>query len=284
MPPFIQIMRPKQWIKSGFVLTPYLFSLQFDDLEKLKLSIIATLSFIFISSALYIFNDFLDLQEDRKHPLKKKRPLASGKISNRQAEILILVLLSLGYATTLLLPVKCFFVIMVYMLMNVAYSKKLKHIAIIDVLVIASGFVLRVLMGGYAIDVRISTWLILATFLLALFLGFGKRRHELGLGSGSETRLSLRGYNEEFTDKLINVTCATALVCYAIYAVGIVEKTGKDSFIYTVIFVVFGLFRYLQNIYLIKEGGEPEKILYKDKLFLANIVLWLITTLIILTS
>jgi len=281
MHPAITILRPKQWIKNAFVFAPCVFALQFNNIADLRRAIIATLCFIAVSSAVYIFNDFMDLADDRNHPTKKFRPLASGKIGVKKASLLMVFLLFLGYALCNFLPHACFVIMLIYLIFNISYSKALKKYAIIDVLIIATGFVLRVLMGGYAIEVQVSSWIILSTFLLALFLAFGKRYNEMNI-EGSKQRQSLKGYNKDVLGKMITVSCSAALICYGIYATDIARKTGKDAFVYTVIFVVFGLFRYLQIIFVNDGGGEPEKILFRDKIFLLNLVLWLICSVSIL--
>ncbi len=282
--PYIALIRPKQWIKQGFVLAPLIFSFAFQRPEAWYYSIIAVIAFTAAASATYIFNDINDIKSDRNHPVKQSRPLASGAISIRNAYITMLIILGIGGFTSLLLPSMCLLILISYIVLNILYTLFLKKIAILDVVIVASGFVLRVLMGGYAINVSVSPWIITATFMIALFIGFGKRRHELILVKNqNHTRESLHDYNSEFIDKLINVTCSAALICYAIYAVEQDKAHNKVGLVYTVAFVAFGLFRYLQSIYLSNQGGEPEQILFKDRIFQINLLLWLITTLWIMS-
>lgn len=283
--PFFRLMRPHQWVKNGFIFAPLFFGLRFTEPSAWIASIQACIAFMLLSSGIYVFNDLTDRHEDRHHPLKRFRPIASGIITIHQASYLTLFLIFSAWCITFFqLPPACLGVMGIYLLLNIAYTVKLKHIAIIDVIIIASGFVLRVLMGGYAIHVEISPWLILATFLLALFLGFGKRLHEMNITDYLTKRRSLEGYTKPLLDRLIAITCAASLMCYALYTVDLASQSKQTSIVYTIGFVVFGLFRYLQAIYRNHLGGEPESILIRDKLFLSVLVLWLITTLIIVTS
>lgn len=277
----LMLLRPKQWVKNSFVAAPLFFALKVDQLPAWEASIAAVVAFTFIASAIYILNDVRDREEDRLHPVKKHRPIAAGAVKIPTAAFLAILLLAFGFLITSVLPKACFYVIVTYILMNISYSFFIKRIAILDVITIALGFVLRVLMGAYAIEVVVSPWIILSTFLLALFLGFGKRLHEYNI-MNAKSRQALSGYNREFLDKLINATCATSLISYAIYAVEVAQRMGKTNFVFTVFFVAFGLFRYLQFLYLNKEGGSPESILYTDRLFIANILAWLITCVWIL--
>ena len=277
MPELLKLLRPKQWVKNAFVLAPLFFSLQFDNINRLSLALLACLVFIASSSIIYIINDINDAQEDRKHPRKKHRPIASGHVSVTAALWLLVPLGTIVALGLLLLPVTCTFIICGYVIVNLLYSRILKHIAIIDVLVIASGFVLRLLMGGYAIGVQLSSWIIASTFLLALFIGFGKRHQELSVSGYQDVRESLRGYNLELLNRFITISCTSALLCYTLYTVETGRILGKPSLVYTTVFVVFGLFRYLQRIYLDKEGGEPETIILYDPLFISNGILWLLS-------
>ncbi len=280
----LEILRPRQWAKNAFVFAPYVFALRFNDPATLRNAAIATLCFIAVSGAVYIFNDFMDLATDQLHPMKKFRPLAAGKISGKRAGALMVALLLAGYFLVSFLPKSCFVIILIYLVFNIAYSKGLKNYAIIDVLIIAMGFVFRVLMGGYAIGAEVSAWIILATLLLALFLAFGKRYAEInGEGASSESaRRSFNSYNKELLGKLITVSCAAALICYGIYAADAAARTGRQEFVYTTIFVVFGLFRYMQIIFVNGSGEEPEKILFRDRPLAINLVLWLIFSVFIL--
>lgn len=281
MKKFLRLCRYKQWIKNLFVLAPLFFSFRFLEIESWPAALIAMLSFILLSSTIYILNDIRDREEDRQHPRKKLRPIASGAISVKTATFTAGLLISgvLCIALTML-PLACNIVLLVYGVMQLLYSYKLKEQPVIDVLIIATGFVLRILMGGFAIDVDVSPWIVLTTFLLALFLGFGKRYHELLFHKA--TRKSLQGYNRPLLDRFISISCGATLVCYALYAVETAREIAKTEFVFTVVFVLYGLFRYLNAIYMRKDSGEPEEIIIRDMPFVVNGFLWAVTTLVIL--
>lgn len=280
----IKLIRPKQAVKSVFVFAPLFFSFKFLEPVAWMETILAALAFLATAGIVYIFNDICDVEEDRAHPRKCHRPLAAGHVTVFQAKIFALILL----ATTLILlsrlPVACTVIIAIYALLQIAYTCSLKKQAIIDVLIIAMGFVLRVCMGSYAINVPLSPWIILTTYLLALFLGFGKRYHELSVKGYDDKRHSLKKYSKPLLDRLIGVSCAATLLSYALYAIETARSLDKTPFVYTVVFVVFGLFRYLQVLYIDEGGGEPEKVLLEDKIFLGNGIIWFTTTILILLS
>ena len=277
------VMRPYQWVKNGFVFAPLIFALGFNNHENWVLTIIACFSFICASSVVYIFNDMADIKNDRQHPEKRLRPLAAGLVNIRQALLVAAFLIGIMVGFVMVLPYQTWLILGLYLAQNILYTFWLKRVAIIDVLLIALGFVLRVLMGGYAINVPISPWLLMATFMLALFLGFCKRYHELRRLPNSETA-ALGAYNMNLLDRMISVTCGGALMTYMLYTVEIAAKFHDNRIVYTVVFVVFGLFRYLQYVYYSKKGGTPEKILYNDLLFIGNIVLWLFGLVAILAT
>ncbi len=280
----IKLTRPKHAIKSAFVFAPLFFAFKFMEMAAWINTIFAALAFLTAASAVYIFNDICDVDEDRTHPRKKFRPIAAGNVSVLQARIFGIILLLVTAALLCRLPIACAIVIGIYLSLQIAYTYSLKKQAIIDVLIIASGFVLRVLMGGYAIDVPTSPWIILTTYLLALFLGFGKRYHELSVAGYDDSRHSLKEYNKPLLDRLIGISCVASLSSYALYTVETARLLGKTELVYTVVFVIFGLFRYLQVLYVYEGGGEPEKALLHDKIFLANGIIWFVITMLILLS
>jgi 4-hydroxybenzoate polyprenyltransferase len=282
MPPWIRLLRPKQWIKNGFVFAPLFFAHKFLDPQQWLITALAALAFLSISCMVYIGNDIRDMEEDRLHPVKRMRPLAAGTISVAQALLLaggfiVIAVLSVGA-----LPYRCGMVIGIYLALNLLYTFYLKRIAIVDIFFIASCYVLRVLMGCYALAVTISPWIILTTFLLALFLGFGKRYHEMGFAEYVKAKPNLQHYNRELLDRLMTISSGAALITYAIYTAEIARQTDKVELVYTVAFVAFGLFRYMQSIYVYHQGGEPETVIFRDKWQIANIAAWLATTLWIL--
>ncbi len=282
MIPLIRLVRPKQWIKNAFVFAPLFFAHAFLDPHAWVLTIMAALAFLSVSCVVYICNDIRDVEEDRLHPVKKKRPLASGELKVSTAAGLGFAL-ALGCVALLgILPYECAVVAAIYLVFNLAYTFVLKHIALLDIFFIASCYVLRVLMGCYALQVTVSPWIILTTFLLALFLGFGKRYHEMGFEEYVKNKANLQQYSRPLLDKLVVISGGAALMAYAIYTTEMARQIGKVEMVYTVGFVAFGLFRYLQQIYVFDQGGEPESVIIRDKWQVINGVLWLIVTLAIL--
>jgi decaprenyl-phosphate phosphoribosyltransferase len=278
----LRLLRPKQWIKNCFVFAGLLFAGKFTELAAWEATAVAALAFLLASCSVYTVNDICDVTEDSGHPSKKNRPLASGEVTVFQASLLACLTAAASLFLLTRLPGGCAAVVAIYIVLNVVYTLALKRFAIIDVFFIAFCYVLRVLMGCYAIAVTVSPWIILATFLLALFLGFGKRYHEMGFEEYAKSKPNLQHYNRELLDKLVVISGGAALLTYAIYAAEVAQRIGKVNIIYTVAFVAFGLFRYLQSIYVYRQGGEPETIILRDTWQLANLALWLVTTLAIL--
>ena len=279
---WIKLLRPQQWIKNIFVFAPLFFANVFMQPDAWRLTILAALAFLSASCVVYILNDWRDRDEDRLHPVKKHRPLASRDIAPAAALVLALSLTLSAIGLLQFLPAGCAAIIWLYVVLNVAYTLWLKRIAIIDIFFIACCYVLRVLMGCYALSVTVSPWIILATFLLALFLGFGKRFHEMTMPNYVASKPNLQNYSRELLDRLVTLTGGAALMTYAIYAAEVSEKIGKVEIVYTVVFVAFGLFRYLQAIYVYGKGGEPEMVILRDPWQLGNLALWLVTTLLIM--
>lgn len=282
MSAWIRLLRPKQWIKNGFVFAPLFFAGKFSDPAAWRLATEAALLFFCVACLVYIVNDIRDAEEDRMHPSKKNRPVASGEIAPFQASLAASFFAAAVLFIMTVLPVACAWVAVMYVALNALYTLALKRLAIIDIFFISFCYVLRVLMGCYALSVMVSPWIILATFLLALFLGFGKRYHEMSFADYVKSKPNLQHYSRDFLDKLVIITGGAALMSYAIYAAEIESATGKTGLIYTVGFVAFGLFRYLQSIYVYHQGGEPETVILSDKWQLMNLALWLLTTMWVL--
>ena len=282
----ILAMRPHQWTKNFFIYAALIFSQNIFNLPLLVKTTIAFSAFCLISSALYIFNDLKDLAEDKLHPLKSKRPIASGKIKKSTAILMIVILGLLGFSSAFTLNKNYFIIILVYFLIQMAYSIKLKHIVILDVFVVALGFLIRVVAGGLAIEVSLSSWLLICTILLALFLALSKRRHELVLleDEASDHRPILEEYSPYLLDQMIAVVTASTVIAYCLYTISeeTVTKFGTKNLIFTVPFVLYGIFRYLYLIHQKSEGGSPEALLIKDKPLLIAIFLWIVTAVIIL--
>lgn len=280
---YFKLLRVEQWIKNTFVFVPLFFSGGVTDLDLLAKSIFAFIVFSLAASSIYIINDYSDIDSDRKHPEKKNRPLASGVISKKTALIIfsflivinvILILLAQQYFHQYLWRFAT--IIGFYFVMNLAYTFKLKHVAIIDVSIISLGFVLRVLAGGYATGILISQWAILLTFILALVLALGKRRGELiNAQISGKTRKSLDGYNVQFADIALSISCTLAIVCYLMFTLSPeVQQRFHSRVFYTVIFVVFAILRYLQQTLVYNKTESPTKIIYKDRYIQITLVLW----------
>ena len=277
-------MRPEQWIKNFFVFTALLFSKNLLNPSKDIEAIIGFVIFCMVTGCAYMVNDLVDLEKDKLHPVKSRRPLASGKLKKETAaKIIVLVCLaSLFFA--FYMNILFGFIVLAYFLLNIGYSIYLKNIVIIDVVSIAAGFVLRVLGGAVIISVVASQWLILCTILLSLFLGLSKRRHELILLEDSATshRRVLEHYSPYFLDQMIAVVTASTLICYALYTMSkdTIEKLGTSKLIYTIPFVLYGIFRYLYLVHQKEEGGSPTEIMFTDKPMIINICLWVISSVV----
>ncbi len=267
-----------QWVKNVFVLAPIVFAEQLGQAEVLGRAMIAFVAFCLASSAVYLFNDLRDREEDRRHPLKRHRPIASGDLSVPAAVVAALILAVAAVAMGFDFGGVFTVLLVVYLLINLLYSSGLKHVVILDVMAVSSGYVIRVLAGAEAIDVEVSKWLLLCTIFLALFLIFSKRRHELVLlaDEAAEHRAVLDHYNPAFLDQMINVVTASTVVSYALYAVdaSTVDKFGSDQLVYTLPMVLFGVFRYLYLIYQQHDKRNPTEAVLRDFPSVINVVLW----------
>ena len=274
----IQTIRVKQWTKNLFVLSPLLFSKHFFELATLGRSLLAFVLFSCIASAVYVLNDLVDAEKDRQHPVKRMRPIASGKFSVRAAFVTMFILLLIAVPVSWFVQQQFFYTICGYFLLNIVYSLFLKEAVIIDVMSIAASFVLRIVGGALVINVPISEWLLICTSLLALFLGFSKRRHELTLleANASVHRPVLLEYSPYFLDQMISLVTASTLICYIFYTVSddTVSKFGTKNLLLTTPFVLYGLFRYLYLVHQKKTGGDPTSELLTDKPLLLNVFLW----------
>ena len=276
--PLLRALRPVQWVKNVFVLAPIVFAEQLGEAEVSARAMLAFAAFCLASSAVYLFNDLRDREEDRRHPLKRHRPIASGALSVPVAVAADLVLAAAALAIALTFGGVFATLLAVYLAINLLYSSGLKHIVILDVMAVSSGYVIRVLAGAEAIDVEVSRWLLLCTIFLALFLIFSKRRHELVLlaDEAAGHRAVLDHYSPAFLDQMINVVTASTVVSYALYAVdsSTVAKFGSDRLVYTLPMVLFGIFRYLYLIYQRHEKRNPTEEVLRDLPSVINVVLW----------
>ena len=280
----IKTMRPRQWTKNVFIFAALVFDKQLLNAESFLRTLAGFALFCLISSSVYIFNDLADVEADRQHPEKKNRPIAAGKLPVNVAWVAGIILVLLALSLAFLLTPDFVAVLVVYFLLNMAYSKWLKHIPIIDVLIIAAGFVLRVHAGVTLIQVeRFSPWLYVVMTLLSLFLGFGKRRAELALlahGAGSHRKV-LDGYTLPLLDQYIMIVSGTTIVAYSLYTFSAPNVPENHSMMLTIPFVVYTIFRYLYLIEVKHAGGAPEEILLSDRPFQIAMILWAAAVLVI---
>jgi 4-hydroxybenzoate polyprenyltransferase len=280
----LKTMRPRQWPKNAFVLAALVFDRQLAHFPALFKSLAGFLIFCLISSSVYIINDIADIEADRRHPTKRNRPIASGKLPVKIAVIATVILLLICFPAAFLLSAEFALVLLVYFVINLAYSKVLKHVPLIDVLIIAAGFVLRVAAGVSLIEVeRFSPWLYVVTTLFALYIGFGKRRAEIALladGANAHRRV-LDGYSLPFLDQLITIVSSTTIIAYSLYTFSAPNLPTNHVMMLTIPFVLYGVFRYLYLIHIKNEGGAPEELLLTDRPLQIAIVLWGITVLLV---
>ncbi|MDZ4723250.1 MAG: decaprenyl-phosphate phosphoribosyltransferase [candidate division Zixibacteria bacterium] len=281
-----RLARPEQWIKNGLVIIPLVFAGEAGSVYKIERIIAAFVIFCLLSSSMYTINDLVDRDKDKIHPLKKSRPIASGKVSPTQAVVFASLLMAAGLAGAWLLGRSFFVIAGTFVLLNLAYSFALKNVVILDAMSIAFSFVLRTFAGAAAIDVVASKWMLINTFLLALFLVFGKRRHELVMLDKIATahRAILGKYSSYLLDQLIAVTTPSVVVMYMLYSFSseVSEKLGTENLYLTIPFVVYGIFRYLYLIHKEDKGGSPTTVLFGDRPILFTVILWMITVFVVL--
>jgi len=276
---YIKLMRPNHWVKNLFLFLPLLFGLQVFTFERLLIAILSFLSFCFAASSMYVFNDIMDLENDRFHPVKKYRPLTSGKIGVNSAYIVSILLAAISLLFGLFSNLKFILVVATYIAINVLYSVYLKNIVILDVFIIALGFVLRIVAGSVATDVYMSKWILLCGFTLSLFLGFTKRRAEIvELGENFVShRAVLYHYNPYFLDTMINIVNSLTVITYLFYTIDptTINKFGNKLFLSLPI-VLYGIFRYQYLIYHKKESSSPTENFLTDLPLLGTVVIWAI--------
>lgn len=282
----LRLARPGQWTKNLIIFAALIFSRHLFNPQYSLKTFFAFVLFCAISGGVYILNDIVDLENDRKHPLKSKRPLASGKISKTYAITGFFVLTLFGLVFSFILNTGFGIVASAYFVLQVFYSFVLKKIVILDILTIAFGFILRVVAGVIVIDVEISSWLLICTLFLALFLGISKRRHEIVMleKNAAGHREVLGEYSEKLLDQMIAVVTSATVIAYALYTMAheTVAKFNTTKLIYTTPFVLYGIFRYLYLIYKKESGGAPDKVLLTDLPLIINIILWIAAASIII--
>ena len=284
---YLKLLRVPQWIKNFFVFVPLLFSQHLFDKDYFLTILLAFVVFCFTSSLIYVINDIIDISADKAHPIKKNRPLPAGLISSQSA---LIVAIALVAAIVILIPqlnIEFHYFVIAFILLNVLYSFWFKHIVILDVFSIALGFTIRVLAGAVVISVPISSWLILTTMFISLFLGVMKRHSELILVAESEnapSRKVLSQYSLNFADQMATVAAAGVIICYALYTVSerTVSAFGTENLIYTTPFVVYGIFRFMYLEYISNKGDNTTKVVFTDLQIILTVIIYTITTVLII--
>ena len=281
----LKTMRPKQWIKNIFVVAAVVFDRQLTNSHSLWITLLAVLLFCLVSSLVYIINDLADVEADRQHPVKQNRPLASGELSRNWAIVTAVVLSLVAFPASFWLNLHFGWVVCGYFLLMLAYTLWLKHVPLLDVMIIAVGFVLRVA-GGQVLIVteRFSPWLYVATTFLALFIGIGKRRSELELldSEAVNHRRVLDGYTLELLDQMLVIVLSSTMMTYCLYTFTTADNLGSYAMMLTIPFVIYALFRYLYLLRVKHVGGAPEVVVLGDRPMLFSIILWGLTVLLIL--
>ena len=286
---YMKILRPKQWMKNFFVMLPLFFGGELFNGKALLAGAITFLAYSFAASSIYCFNDIHDVDDDRRHPVKCLRPIASGDVSESVAYVLMFICFALSMLSMFFLPdyaLQTGGILLLYWLLNLAYCARLKQYAIIDVCIVAFGFVLRLLAGGFATHIPLSKWIVLMTFLITLFMSFAKRRDDVIRmeRTGEVPRKNTIRYNLTFINQAITITASVTLVCYIMYTVSpeVIQNFQTDYLYLTTIFVLVGLLRYIQLTVVDQKSGDPTKVLLKDRFTQLAVVAWLLTFLLII--
>lgn len=293
MKAILKLLRPHQWAKNSFVFLPLFFNGKFTNLEFLFITIIVFFVFSFAASGIYCFNDILDAEKDKLHSIKRHRPIASGNIGKCSAFFIMLICFIISLLTIYFFSsyikthvYNLYWVIAIYILMNIFYCIKLKKMIIVDVFVIAIGFVLRIFAGGLATGILLSHWLVLMTFLLALLLAFAKRRDDVVIyeQTGLIVRNNINGYNLSFMNQAVSIIASITMVCYIMYTVSpeVVERFQTSHLYITCIFVLAGIIRYLQITIVDAKSGSPTEVLMHDRFLQVSILGWLLAFVLII--
>lgn len=275
---YYKLARPYQYTKNLFIFLPLFFYFQITNIELLTSALYAFISFSLLASAVYVFNDWLDRHDDAQHPTKKNRPIASGRIGFKSAALFFAVLTVSGFLLSYSINIQVFLIMLGYFLLNIAYTLKLKHIPILDVTVIAIGFVIRLFVGAFATGVLLSNWIIVMTFLLALFMALAKRRDDVVIYMKTQQKMRkvIDGYNLKFLDVSITISATIVMVSYLMWSMSneIIEKLDNNYVYLTSIFVFLGIMRYMQITFVEEKSENPSKILLKDGFIQAVVLIW----------
>ena len=279
---YIKLLRPHQYVKNAFILSPLFFAFKFRDPDLLVRVLLVTACFCLVASAIYVLNDYLDVEEDRRHPTKKNRPLASGKVPMNHGLVIMVLLVIIGGGGMALVSTDALILTGVYVVNNILYSFRLKHIPLLDITMISVGFVLRLFIGSAAGngELPLSMWIILCTFLLAMFLAMAKRRDDVLLQKeGKKVRKSISGYNLEFINGGMMIMASVTLVAYISYTISpeVTARLNTDNLYFTTFFVIIGILRYMQITFVEQKSGSPTKVLLRDLFLQLTLVGWVLT-------
>jgi len=281
MKALLRLMRVHQYVKNLFIFLPVFFGLQITNGRLVLLTALAFLFFSLTASAMYIVNDIRDCEDDKKHPVKKDRPVASGAVTKKAATLLAAILAAAGLTGALLLNRQMFMITLVYVLINILYTTVLKHVAIVDIMVIAVGFVLRLFVGSSVSGVHLSMWIIIMTFLLAIFLALAKRREDVALyiDKGEKARKVIDGYNIEFLNISMYIMAAVIIISYVMYTISplILDRPHGDKIYLTMLWVVAGILRYLQLTLVFNSTGSPTRVLLTDRFLQIVLAGWVLS-------
>jgi 4-hydroxybenzoate polyprenyltransferase len=279
--PIFKLIRPHQYVKNVFIFLPLFFVGQFTNIGLFINAFWGFIAFSITASAVYILNDFLDIEDDRKHPKKKNRPLAAGLISKKLAIFLIAIFFITGIALMTAQSIQVLYVLLVYIILNISYCFFLKHIAIVDVITIAIGFVIRIFVGSFVTGVPLSKWIVIMTFLLALFLALAKRRDDvlIFMNTGEKMRKGIDGYNLKFIDGAMMIMASIVIVSYVLYTTSseVLQRIQSEHLYITSLFVILGILRYLQISFVENNSGSPTKIVFKDKFIIITLLAWVLS-------
>lgn len=284
---YLKLIRPKQWIKNLFVFAPLIFAKDLFEAALFTTTCRAFVTFCLTASVVYIVNDIADVEADRAHPEKRSRPIASGAVTRMNAWFVAAILLAIDGLILAGMDIHFVVILSIYFVLNLAYSFKLKDVVLLDVFIIAAGFMLRVLGGAYAIAVPISSWIVLCSLFISLFLGFAKRRGELVLmneTSGTMKRKVLAKYRIDFLDQMLTITAAGTVISYALYTVAprTMEVFRTEKLIYTTVFVIYGVFRYLYLIHTTHAAENPTNAVTSDIPILGTGILWILSCILLI--
>ncbi|MBL7877428.1 MAG: UbiA prenyltransferase family protein [Cyclobacteriaceae bacterium] len=281
----IELIRVKHWVKNLFLFIPIFFAGQLMEWGKYQQLLLGFVAFSLVASMVYIVNDLRDYSFDKAHPVKMNRPIASGRIKPGKAIFIAILFIAIGFSLAWYIHFSFFILLLCYLLLNLAYSFGLKNFSIIDIMIVSSGFLVRIYCGGVLADVPVSHWLAIMILLLALFLALAKRRDDLLVGaSKGSIRKSINQYNLEFINVCLSIFAGVIIVSYILYTLSpeVIEKFNTDWLFLTSIFVIAGIMRYLQIIYIDNNSGFPTSLLFKDRFILFTVIAWLISFCIVI--